>query len=283
MKRLVIFFVLACLCLTLPACGKATDQRMLPPTVRGMGRGLTKEEKVHQYLVLGDSIAAHYGVDEKDSYYARLGQKLGESGERWQGENWGVSGAKMLDLLALLRAKKKNPEGLKSLQEAELIIISIGGNDILAFLAQNGVNLTQNNCADWLKHVGTIKENIKVFLTQFRDEIRLLVGEIRAENPNAVILVQNIHNVAREMEGSVRFLGKDLTPKMLLEPVFTPILKIYQDEAKSSGYIVADTYSAFDNSSVSPLLRSELIHPNEAGHALIAEVLYNAFSTAKKQ
>ena len=282
MKRVGWLFLLLCLCVSLLGCGGKGAERMLPPTVKGMGKGLVKAEQVHKYLVLGDSIAAHYGVEEKDSYESLLGEKLSENGESWQGENWGVNGAKVLDLVGLIREKKKDPESLKILSEAELITISIGGNDILAFLAENGVDLIENKSSEWLKSIDNIKASIKTFLTELRDEIHLVIGEIRASNPNAIIILQNIHNVARDMGGSVRFLGKELTPKMLLEPLFAPIRKIYQDEAKNAGYILADTYSAFDSSSISPLLRPELIHPNEAGHALIADILYKAFLEAKK-
>ncbi len=282
MKRklltLVSLSLLLSLAISLVGCSQKTVDRGLP-----VARALAMEGEgvTHHYLVLGDSIAAHHGVEEKDSYYHLLGEALSQNGESWKGENWGVSGARVLDLLNSLREKKADPKDRETFANAELITISIGGNDILDFLRKNGVDLLENKSGDWLKTFGGIKGSIDTFCEELRGEIALVIKEIREANPVATILFQNIYNVARDMEGKMRILGKEFTPRQLLEPVFIPIRRILEEEAKNLGYTVADTYSAFEKSEERPLLRPELIHPNEAGHALICKVLFDTYQSLK--
>ena len=236
--------------------------------------GIPKEGK---YLVLGDSIAAHYGVAEEDSYYHKLGDLLNQNGGNWEGENWGVSGATTLDLYNTITEALKTPEKRAFLETADLIAISIGGNDLLALLSKNGVGLFDGKEKNWVGAIGAIREDMTRLTEEYKGEITSVVKALKEVNPRATILLQNIYNVAREVGGSITLFGEEYTPSDLVAPLMAPLLKTLEETAKEAGYTVADTYSAFKNSTASPLLRKDFIHPNEEGHTLIAKVLYDTY------
>ncbi len=103
---------------------------------------------------------------------------------------------------------------------------------------------------------------------------------IRKVNPDATVLIQNIHNVARDVEGDFSIVKPGATAASLIEPIFKPIRSVLDENAERLGYTVADTYTAFGESTEPRLLRREMLHPNEKGHTLIADVLYETYRKA---
>ena len=274
--RQILSLLLFASVLLLSSCGiplnrdEETELRIYAKTVAA--------DDVHSLLVLGDSIAAHYGVSEEESYEAKLTHKLTARGETWVSTNWGVSGYTTGDLVTLLRQKRENASARKILSEADLICISIGGNNILEFVRRAGYEgfptATLANIRKLLKAFEDEAEPMKV---EFLADLEVIMKEIKALSPHATILIQNIHNVARDVEGNFPLFGETATAASLLEPVFAPLLKLLDENAERLGYTVADTYSAFRDCPEKRLLRREMLHPNPKGHTLIAEVLYDTY------
>jgi lysophospholipase L1-like esterase len=231
------------------------------------------------YLILGDSIAAHYGVSEKDSYEYKLAELLRSDGEKWVGTNWGVSGYTTGDLVTLLTKCSEEPDKRAILENADLICISIGGNNLLRFLREHGMDgfPTDGSSVDWVKLSKVFSEGSEELCTELKSDLETIMKTVRAINPDAVVLVQNIHNVARDMRGTFHLFGAEISPTALTDPLFRPIIRTIADNASALGYTVADTYAAFAESPEGGLLRRELIHPNADGHTLIAQVLYDAY------
>lgn len=277
MKKLLLFLLAAVLLLT--SCGiplRDDPDAMLDAYIDAITTG-----GAHSLLILGDSIAAHYGVDEKDSYEAKLTQKLSADGETWVSINWGVAGDTTGDLVTLLTQKADDPKTRQVLAEADLIAISIGGNNILKFFRDAGYegfpDATVPNLVKILREFERQAEPLRV---EFLADLEVIMNLIRKVNPDATVLIQNIHNVARDVEGDFSMIRQGATAASLIEPIFQPIRTVLDENAERLGYTVADTYSAFGNSTERRLLRREMLHPNEKGHTLIADVLYETYCKA---
>jgi len=231
-----------------------------------------------QYLILGDSIAAHHGISEKNSYAHLLGERLESEDEKWQGENWGVSGYTTTDLITLLEKNKEKPERRKVLEDADLICISIGGNDLLGFIRERGyANFPEGSVGEWAQLIRDFQAGAADFRVNLLSGVEGIVRSIRSVNDHAVILIQNLFNVARDVRGTITLLGQEITLTDVAEPCFIPIREVLAENADRLGYYVADTYSAFLESQEPSLLRREMIHPNARGHALIADVLASTY------
>ena len=244
--------------------------------------GATGVQQPKHLLVLGDSIAAHFGVADGAGYDTHLTQLLQGTGERWNSTNWGVSGYTSEDLVTHISRKAEEADGRATLEAADLICISIGGNNLLRLLGSHGLDsLDGNGEIPWSKLAQIFTEGSDSVCTELKEDLGAIMRLIRKYNPDATVLVQNIHNVARDFEGGISLFGKPLSVAALADRFFDPILRVIDEGAAEYGYHVADTYGAFSRSAERPLLRRELIHPNEAGHRLIAGVLFDKYTEAR--
>ncbi len=277
MKKILFFLLAAVLLLT--SCG--IPLRDDPDAILDAYIAAITTDGTHSLLILGDSIAAHYGVDEKDSYEAKLTQKLSADGEKWVSINWGVAGDTTGDLVTLLTQKADDPKARQVLAEADLIAISIGGNNILKFFRDAGYEgFPDATVPNLVKILREFERQAEPLRTEFLADLEVIMNLIRKVNPDATVLIQNIHNVARDVEGDFSIVKPGATAASLIEPIFTPIRSVLDENAERLGYTVADTYTAFGESTEPRLLRREMLHPNEKGHTLIADVLYETYRKA---
>ncbi len=279
MKRLLPF--LLCMVITLTGCSvhlSDTSGRF------SVNANAVTDKDTKTYLIMGDSIAAHYGVSERESYEHKLMERLRADGEKWVGDNWGVSGYTSGDLVTLLDKSVEDAARRAVIARANLIIISIGGNNILQFLRERGYNeFPPEEGSGWLSLIRAFSEGTDAMAQNYLSDLEVIMKEIRNVNPNAIVILQNIHNVARDVEGEISILGTPKRATDLTEPFFLPLLKTISGNAERLGYHVADTYGAFRDSKETPLLRREMIHPNAAGHTLISEVLYKTYRLAAEK
>ena len=277
MKKILFFLLAAVLLLT--SCG--IPLRDDPDAMLDAYIAAITTDGTHSLLILGDSIAAHYGVDEKDSYEAKLTQKLSADGEKWVSINWGVAGDTTGDLVTLLTQKADDPKARQVLAEADLIAISIGGNNILKFFRDAGYEgFPDATVPNLVKILREFERQAEPLRTEFLADLEVIMNLIRKVNPDATVLIQNIHNVARDVEGDFSIVKPGATAASLIEPIFKPIRSVLDENAERLGYTVADTYTAFGESTEPRLLRREMLHPNEKGHTLIADVLYETYRNA---
>ncbi len=276
MKRLLPFFL--CMLLTLTGCTVHLSDTSGRFTTNA---NTVTDQDTKTYLIMGDSIAAHYGVSERESYEHKLIERLRADGEKWVGDNWGVSGYTSGDLVTLLDKSVEDPARRAVLEKADLICISIGGNNILQFLREHGFSsFPPEGVSDWLSMLRSMADGNETMAKNYLSDLEVIIKEIRRVNPHAIILLQNIHNVARDVTGEINLLGTPKRLTELTEPFFLPLIRTIDENAERLGYHVADTYSAFRDSAEPQLLRREMIHPNAKGHSLIADVLYKAYRLA---
>lgn len=224
-------------------------------------------EKIH-FAVLGDSIASGYGLEDPMDSYAVLIAKE----KSYALTNDAVPGHTTDDLLWVLC---NSTDARNSVQQAELISISICGNDLIQFLGKadtatlmdimlNGVNA---------KSVRDAQEKIVFNLESICTELRLL-------NSTAPIIFQTQYNplYASDQYSTYAAFAEKLVP--VFEEIFNNL------SSKYSNVFIADVHSAFDTyykeSGKYDIIHADGIHPNEAGHQLIAQVLLEKIAELEK-
>ncbi|MHC1696215.1 MAG: GDSL-type esterase/lipase family protein [Eubacteriales bacterium] len=223
---------------------------------------------------LGDSIPAHYGLPEEQGYVAVLASLMKDSGIDTTVQNFAVSGLTTDALLAML----KKPEA-SVLSGADIITLSIGGNDVLGLfvdiikssLAGLGVSdITKLTPEIMLKlsetplsadQLAVLQTGVKTFAANFP----LIITSLRTAAPDAMLLVSTVYNP----------FPKDTALYTSADTVLSAINAVIAQGAGQ--YTVADTYNTFADAT-SSMVNFDLtkgitdIHPNEAGHKLIAEL-----------
>ena len=129
------------------------------------------------YVVIGDSIARGAGIYNSDE--ACFGRIVADT-NGYDYKNFGVDGLTSWQLLD----KIKTPEVSAALADADIISISIGGND---YLQQNLPKIAVQMAFGNDKIVNDIKDN---FTEHFAD----IIAFIRSVNPDAVIIAQTLYN-----------------------------------------------------------------------------------------
>lgn len=196
------------------------------------------------YLLLGDSIAAGAGVINPDE--ACYGKLVADT-NGYSYTNEAVSGSPSASLLAKLQRSSVQA----AVKNAEIISISIGGND---YLESNWIGLLLSSMTNY-KMLDRVQAS-------FAENFAKIIESIRALNPRARILVQTIYNprVGKSFEGLVQ-QGVNR-----LNAVYRSYLS-----AHPGSYTLVDVGSALTGHS--DLIAMDSIHPNAAGNVAIARVI----------
>lgn len=260
---------------------------------------------VGTYVALGDSITTGYGLEDGDKSFA---QQLAEA----QGlalENLAEKGATSADVLEEL----KEPGAQEFVENAQLITLTVGGNDLMAALYQYlarayneknpGANLDWEAVPEQILNgnlASFAAENLAKFINSdehadaratFENNFLAIVENIRGLNPTARLIVANQYNpYGHVVDGMEESLQK-VAQKLIITPVgnaVTGLNETIADAAETKGYEVADIYSAFADAKENPCNASLTVtgsildltydfdpdfHPNAAGHTLIAQTL----------
>ena len=225
MKKKIISVIL-CLCMILPFTLAAHAQEPL------------------NYLLLGDSIAQGYGVYNRDK--ACYGKIVADT-NGYSYTNYAVNGYRSCDLISQFG----NPEVKAAVEKADIISLSIGGND---FLQQNLPRIAVEVLAGNYKIVNDVKEI-------FAENFAVIIGTIKELNPDVVILVQTLYNPMKFILGD--FYG--LATVRVNEAIFE-----YLDGNPGAFYIV-DTAPVMENHP--ECVAVDTVHPSAVGNVAIAEVV----------
>ena len=245
------------------------------------------------YVALGDSITTGYGLAEKEAGFAR--QVADSNG--YTLTNLAQDGATSTDLLEVVTSEA-NADTLKN---ADLITVTIGGNDLMnalyAYLAdayntQNRTDITAEDVKASL--AGTPSEipqvamlsfaasKIPVFpnspaantaLSTFATNFSSIISAIKGNNSSAEIIVVNQYNpYSRLSTGNLLDLSALDSAVQALNTAIS--------SGATAGYTVADVYTAFEEATENPCNASVSLpsinldfHPNAAGHSLIASTI----------
>lgn len=197
------------------------------------------------YLVLGDSIGVGAGVINPDE--ASYGRIVADT-NGYNYKNHAVSGYNSGAMLAHI----KLPHVRKAIKEADIISVSIGGND---FLTSNMVQLGFE--AAVLKNFSTFDKIAERFYKNYCK----IIGEIKELNPNAVILAQTLYNPMSNALDSFYQEGVNRLNSCYLR---------YLSE-HSGSIVIVNVANAFEGHP--EYIANDCVHPNAQGNVVIARLV----------
>lgn len=236
-------------------------------------------------LALGDSITTGYGLDgyaEQDPYscgsYANMIAEAFGLESKSSYLNKAVNGATSADLLKLL------PELENYLGYSDLIVVSIGGNDLLAAVpyvasAVSGKNITTlSGSVDVLMaatpdQYAALSTNISFqtkmtqALTAFATNLASSAALIKASAPQARVIFLKQYNPMKNVPGFAEFGN-------FADTLIAAINGSIESVCAASGFEVLDAPSVIDvNAAALTNMLNYDIHPNADGHIEIAKLL----------
>jgi lysophospholipase L1-like esterase len=253
MKKIISFFIIIVLVVLSLPCTQGETVEM------------------DKLLLLGDSIAYGYGIENNSDKYGNIVAKDYD----FELTNDAAVGDETSDLLKLINNDSEVQDDIKS---ADTIVVSIGGNDFLGLRYDS----TVTDLAEIISKGAESKVLVNM-LDGVKKNIGLIHKGIRKLNEKAKLVLQTVYNP---------FQGKsDAFTTMLcqvVELIRKDFTQIYFDEAKDDDYMaVADVESTFrnyynDNTNGAEIVQSDYVHPSVQGHRMIAQVVEEAIDVAHR-
>ncbi|MFZ4454115.1 SGNH/GDSL hydrolase family protein [Salibacterium aidingense] len=197
-------------------------------------------------VAIGDSLTQGVGDSTKDGGYVGILEKSLKKSEPESSitiKNYGKRGNRSDQILRRL----EKPNISSSVKDADMILLTVGANDIMKIVRANMTDLTYEAFADE-------KDN-------YEERLELIFDRIRAQNEEVPIYLVGIYNPfnmyfsnipeLNQIVGDWNTIGRDVTAEQD-NAVFIPIQDIFQ--YAGTGYFSEDNF-----------------HPNQRGYASIAD------------
>jgi acyl-CoA thioesterase I len=228
------------------------------------------------YLALGDSLAFGVGASEPSStgYVARTYESL-RSSERYRESglelvNLSVPGAKSTDLLAAggqldsaLNLIRDRGSDEPQANGVDAITIDIGGNDLLGLVAPGSPCLQSASVEPCRAAFGDVLSAIQTNLTE-------TLRRLRDAAPQATIVAVDLYNPysgTGDVREPIAELGVGQVNGVIGAVIANPDLRVL-------GASIFQLFSGRGLQWIAP----DGIHPNDSGHAVIAEAVIAAIS-----
>ncbi len=226
-------------------------------------------------LILGDSIATGYGLSD---YNSTATPKATESwatllSEKYEAKqyNYAVDGATVSDLLY----KVKQSDSQIAIGAADVICISIGGNDFLNLLEESAQDMTT---------ISTIDAKAQALLVELSEGLEEVFLKLREQNPTAVIMVQTLFHPFGGWTADAECIGHEGTIGEWMGTYVDAYNEILKEKTKTHGFLCIDVAKKFEEIGTEELVDTKVYdtldailadmdhiapHPTEAGHAVI--------------
>ncbi|MBC1884038.1 SGNH/GDSL hydrolase family protein [Listeria seeligeri] len=239
--------------------GSVLVSALLVGAVFGIKYYREAQEVPVKLVAMGDSLTEGVGDEDKNGgYVGIIPDKLEEESNvpSVKTSNYGVSGNKITQLEKRLKTNKTFQQDVKN---ANVITITIGGNDVMAILQSR---LLDVDVADFTK----ANKN-------FQQELEKLLTDIRSYNKNAAVFLMGIYNPyttyfsdIKEFDEVIANWNKasEKTVQKYDNVYFVPIAKVLENRDKSN------------KDKPNPLLSDDYFHPNHQGYEKISTELDKA-------
>jgi len=218
-----------------------TEQQLESSTIK-LAEGESISEDASEILILGDSIGFGVGDEENLGIGKRYLDLIDEeNGNKRTITNISVPSYESNELVNLI----KSAENKASILKANLIIISIGGNDLNRLEYEDSVSLTL-----------AFEEALK----NYKENLALIIKEIRANNPDAQLALIGLYDPYSKEEPE--------KTRLLLEWNYETRLIVDSDVK----FAYVPTYELFKYH-LTDYLSPDEFHPNGSGYQVIAEEL----------
>lgn len=198
-------------------------------------------------VAVGDSLTQGVGDgSDKGGYVGIIEETLNnnETNREVKVENYGKRGNRTDQLLK--RLEKKNISS--SVQEADLVLITIGANDVMKIVKENFTNLTYDDFLEEQEH--------------YRVRLRTILTTINTLNPDAKIYLVGIFNPFDKYFSNIKEVEQIIVD-------WNNISENVTNEYTNATFVpIADL---FQDSEENLLFKEDNFHPNEQGYMLMAE------------
>lgn len=227
--------------------------------------------EIENITVLGDSISAGYGLSENESNYSVwLGDYYNASIE-----NFAANGKTTVQLLESLES---DPDIKESVRQADLVCVSIGGNDILQIFYNDLVNIADDFSSSPDGGFNFSPEAIQKIIVSFSSalgpasaeagkNISKIADSIYKINPNAETVFQTVYN---PFETNIEEMKSVYAPLYTFTSIYLGVIN--NEIRNTDGIVCADIHEKFKGNCPDFTNIQEMdIHPNRLGHLIIAE------------
>ncbi|MBT2570821.1 GDSL-type esterase/lipase family protein [Planococcus sp. ISL-110] len=192
---------------------------------------------IENIVILGDSVAYGYGTK------GGIANHLKETFPASSITNLGINGLTSSGLVQ----KMRTDSWLTPLETADLVLLNIGGNDLLRGFRDGGAK-------------GLIRQ-FAILKRTYRQNLLEIYSLLRQANDGAIIVQNNLYNSMKKEE---QYFG------------FTNLLfRLWNTAIGEKGVIVSKTDAMGKN----PSIWLDSIHPNDEGYKLMHELLMHTLST----
>lgn len=259
---------------------------LLSASVIAVSSSETEAAHPQTLLALGDSLTTGYGLNnyvpggnpyECNSYVNIIANEMGLVGGQTY-INHAVNGDTSSDLAKLL------PSLESQVKSAEMIIITIGGNDLLGMIPTIASQISGKTITDFAGAIEVFaatppetylalgsdpefQQQMIAVLTKLATNLQTIAGFIHEKAPNARVIFLKQYNPLNNVPG---FTSLGEFAGGLLDSLNSTI----ETTCQAYGYEVIDVPYVIDTNAVglTNILQYD-IHPNEQGHSEIAKLL----------
>ncbi|ANU10974.1 hypothetical protein BBH88_11985 [Planococcus antarcticus DSM 14505] len=193
--------------------------------------------RIDNIVILSDSVAYGYGTEGGIANY------LKETFPSSHITNLGINGLTSSGLVQ----KMRTDSWLIPLQQADLVLLNIGGNDLLRGFRNGGAK-------------GLIRQ-FSILKRIYRQNLLEIYWHLREANQRVIIVQNNLYNSMKKEE---QYFG------------FTNLLfRLWNTAIGEKGIIVSKTETMGKN----PSIWLDSIHPNDEGYKLMHKLLIQTLST----
>lgn len=208
-----------------------------------------QEDSSYLYLALGDSLTKGVGDEQKQGGFSqRLAEKIEDATlHEVELDNRGKRGRKSDQLLKLVKKGQYDDE----IRQANLITITIGGNDMMKIVKKNLFKLE--------------KEPFDKEREKYEERLSKIISNIREENPLVPIVLVGIYNPFPYISDEVKELDT-------IVDEWNESIKAIANQDKYACFVnVADLFQT----NVQMVYHTDFFHPNSYGYTLMSDRVFH--------